>query len=45
MGVTSGMIVTAIGIVGVVVSLVLQSALVPVFRRQRKKLLKDLMDK
>ena len=42
MSLTAGVILTGLGIAGVVVSLVMQAVLIRVFSAQRKKMLSDM---
>lgn len=42
MGITWGTVLAGVGIIGVIVTLVIQLILLPVFYRQRHKILEDL---
>ena len=39
---TTGIMITAFGVAGVILTVVLQAVLIPVFYKQQKKLLSDL---
>ncbi|MBR1634886.1 MAG: hypothetical protein IJ682_07500 [Lachnospiraceae bacterium] len=45
MGWTVGMMMTAIGIVGIIVSLIFQVILIRVFAKQKKKMLEEMSER